>query len=120
MLKAAAEKGWVNEKDVALEVRVHTYLTSGAPRAMNGRHVRDSHTYTPCQCGGQCTPCPGLTYPATYPMSGTRIAIFLCRVRYSPSRGVTMLHTLLCFKRAGADAILTYYAKQAARWLNEY
>mmetsp|Transcript_46788 Transcript_46788/g.110976 ORF Transcript_46788/g.110976 Transcript_46788/m.110976 type:complete len:411 (-) Transcript_46788:31-1263(-) len=47
MLKAAAEKGWVNEKDVALE-------------------------------------------------------------------------TLLCFKRAGADAILTYYAKQAARWLNEY
>jgi len=46
MLKAAAEKGWVNEKDVALE-------------------------------------------------------------------------TLLCFKRAGADAILTYYAKQAARWINE-
>ena len=46
MLKAAAEKGWVNERDVALE-------------------------------------------------------------------------TLLCFKRAGADAILTYYAKQAARWLNE-
>jgi len=29
------------------------------------------------------------------------------------------LETLLCFKRAGADAILTYYAKQAARWLNE-
>ena len=46
MLKAAAEKGWVNERDVALE-------------------------------------------------------------------------TLLCFKRAGADAILTYYAKQAARWINE-
>eukprot|EP00960_Hanusia_phi_P037469 752982-Hanusia_phi.AAC.3 len=61
MLKAAAERGWVNERDVALE-------------------------------------------------------------------------TLLCFKRAGADAILTYYAKQvkrtrekggddedvqAARWLNE-
>jgi len=29
------------------------------------------------------------------------------------------LEALLCFKRAGADAILTYYAKQAARWINE-
>jgi porphobilinogen synthase len=28
-----------------------------------------------------------------------------------------VLETLLCFKRAGSDAILTYYAKQAARWL---
>jgi len=27
------------------------------------------------------------------------------------------LETLLSFKRAGADAILTYYAKQAAKWL---
>jgi porphobilinogen synthase len=30
-----------------------------------------------------------------------------------------VLESLLCFKRAGADAILTYYAKQAALWLNE-
>jgi porphobilinogen synthase len=30
-----------------------------------------------------------------------------------------VLETLLCFKRAGADAILTYYAKDAARWLHE-
>jgi len=29
------------------------------------------------------------------------------------------LETLLCFKRAGADVILTYYAKQAAMWLAE-
>ncbi len=29
------------------------------------------------------------------------------------------LETLLCFKRAGADGILTYYAKQAAIWLKE-
>lgn len=28
-----------------------------------------------------------------------------------------VLETLMCFKRAGADAILTYYAKQAASWL---
>ncbi|MDX2503816.1 MAG: porphobilinogen synthase [Gammaproteobacteria bacterium] len=27
--------------------------------------------------------------------------------------------SLLCFKRAGADGILTYFAKQVARWLNE-
>jgi porphobilinogen synthase len=29
------------------------------------------------------------------------------------------LESLLCLKRAGADAILTYYAKQVARWLRE-
>jgi porphobilinogen synthase len=29
------------------------------------------------------------------------------------------LETLTCFKRAGADVILTYYAKQAAQWLQE-
>ena len=32
----------------------------------------------------------------------------------------TVLETLLCFKRAGADAILTYYAKDAAKWIKEY
>jgi porphobilinogen synthase len=30
-----------------------------------------------------------------------------------------VLEALLCFKRAGADAILTYYALEAARWLKE-
>ena len=30
-----------------------------------------------------------------------------------------VLETLLCFKRAGADAILTYYAKDAAKWIKE-
>lgn len=30
-----------------------------------------------------------------------------------------VLETLTCFKRAGADVILTYYAKQAAKWLVE-
>ncbi len=29
-----------------------------------------------------------------------------------------VLEAMLCFKRAGCDAILTYYAKQAAQWLN--
>jgi porphobilinogen synthase len=31
----------------------------------------------------------------------------------------TVLESLLAFKRAGADGILTYYAKDAARWLRE-
>ncbi len=30
-----------------------------------------------------------------------------------------VLETLLAFKRAGADGILTYFALQAARWLPE-
>ena len=30
----------------------------------------------------------------------------------------SVLESLLCIKRAGASAILTYYAIQAARWLN--
>jgi len=31
----------------------------------------------------------------------------------------SVLEALLCIKRAGASAILTYFAIQAARWLNE-
>lgn len=30
-----------------------------------------------------------------------------------------VLETMMCFKRAGTDVILTYYAKQAAKWLVE-
>jgi porphobilinogen synthase len=30
-----------------------------------------------------------------------------------------VLESLLAFKRAGSDAILTYYAKSAAQWLKE-
>lgn len=30
-----------------------------------------------------------------------------------------VLEALLCFKRAGADGVLTYYALEAARWLND-
>ena len=30
-----------------------------------------------------------------------------------------VMESLLCIKRAGADAILTYYAKDVAQWLNE-
>ena len=31
----------------------------------------------------------------------------------------TVLETLLSMKRAGADLIMTYHAKDAARWLEE-
>ena len=31
----------------------------------------------------------------------------------------TIMETMLCFKRAGADGVLTYFAPQVARWLNE-
>ena len=30
-----------------------------------------------------------------------------------------VLEALICIKRAGADAILTYYAKDVARWLQD-
>jgi porphobilinogen synthase len=29
------------------------------------------------------------------------------------------MESLVCIKRAGADGILTYFAKKAARWLGE-
>ena len=31
----------------------------------------------------------------------------------------TVLETMTCFRRAGTDTILTYYAKDAAKWLCE-
>jgi porphobilinogen synthase len=30
-----------------------------------------------------------------------------------------VMESMMCFKRAGTDMILTYYAKQAAKWLAE-
>jgi len=33
------------------------------------------------------------------------------------SEEATIMESLLAFKRAGADGILTYFAKQAAQWL---
>ncbi|BDM63039.1 delta-aminolevulinic acid dehydratase [Shewanella sp. NFH-SH190041] len=35
------------------------------------------------------------------------------------SEKATIMESLLCFKRAGADGVLTYFAKQAAQWLKE-
>ena len=30
-----------------------------------------------------------------------------------------VLETLVCFRRAGADLILSYYGTEAARWMGE-
>ncbi len=32
-------------------------------------------------------------------------------------RRAAVLESLLCFKRAGADGVLTYFAREAAEWL---
>ena len=29
----------------------------------------------------------------------------------------TVMETLLCFRRAGADIVFTYYAKEVAQWV---
>ncbi|HBY1859461.1 TPA: hypothetical protein MIQ96_25255 [Klebsiella pneumoniae] len=33
---------------------------------------------------------------------------------------VNDLESLICFKRAGADGILTYFASSVAQWLNQH
>lgn len=60
-------------------------------------------------------------------MSPSKIVLWLAHPYYPSS----VLHlflttalpflaqTMTCFKRAGADIILTYFAKEAARWLCE-
>mgnify|MGYP003315149529 CR=1 FL=1 len=51
-------------------------------------------------------------------------AVILSRLKAAAERGwiderAVVLEALMCFRRAGADVILTYYAKQAAQWLKE-
>jgi len=56
---------------------------------------------------------------AAYHVSGEYAMIkAACERGWLDERSV-VLETLTCFKRAGADIILTYYAKQAAKWINE-
>mmetsp|Transcript_46229 Transcript_46229/g.122538 ORF Transcript_46229/g.122538 Transcript_46229/m.122538 type:complete len:410 (+) Transcript_46229:1-1230(+) len=56
---------------------------------------------------------------SAYHVSGEYAMLKAAALRGWINERDTVLESLLCFKRAGADAILTYYAKQAARWLNE-
>lgn len=56
---------------------------------------------------------------AAYHVSGEYAMIkAACQKGWLNERDV-VLETLTCFKRAGADIILTYYAKQAAQWIKE-
>jgi porphobilinogen synthase len=58
------------------------------------------------------------------PISAYHVSGEYCMIKAASERGwlnerEVVLETLTCMKRAGADVILTYYAKQAAMWLKE-
>ncbi|EEC50511.1 predicted protein [Phaeodactylum tricornutum CCAP 1055/1] len=56
---------------------------------------------------------------AAYHVSGEYAMIKAACERGWLNEKDVVLETLTCFKRAGADIILTYYAKQAAKWIQE-
>mmetsp|Transcript_30588 Transcript_30588/g.50509 ORF Transcript_30588/g.50509 Transcript_30588/m.50509 type:complete len:402 (+) Transcript_30588:34-1239(+) len=56
---------------------------------------------------------------AAYHVSGEYAMIKAACERGWLNEKDVVLETLTCFKRAGADIILTYYAKQAAKWIKE-
>ena len=56
---------------------------------------------------------------AVYQVSGEYAMIKAASANGWLTERAVALESLLAFKRAGADAILTYYALQAARWLGE-
>jgi len=56
---------------------------------------------------------------AAYHVSGEYAMIKAACERGWLDEKKVVLETLTCFKRAGADIILTYYAKQAAMWMKE-
>ena len=55
---------------------------------------------------------------AAYQVSGEYAMLKAVAGNGMEERAVAM-ETLLCIKRAGADAIITYYAEEALRWLQE-
>jgi porphobilinogen synthase len=56
---------------------------------------------------------------AAYHVSGEYAMIKAACERGWLNEKDVVLETLTCFKRAGADIILTYYAKQAAQWMKD-
>jgi len=56
---------------------------------------------------------------AAYHVSGEYAMIKAACEKGWLNEKAVVLETLTCFKRAGADIILTYYAKQAAQWMVE-
>jgi len=58
------------------------------------------------------------------PIAAYHVSGEYCMIKAASERGwlderAVVLEALTCFKRAGADIILTYYAKQAAIWMKE-
>jgi porphobilinogen synthase len=56
---------------------------------------------------------------AAYHVSGEYAMIKAAAEKGWLDERAVVVETLTCFKRAGADIILTYYAKQAAQWIRE-
>ena len=56
---------------------------------------------------------------AAYHVSGEYAMMKAAAERGWIDERAVVLEALMCFRRAGADVILTYYAKQAAQWLKE-
>jgi porphobilinogen synthase len=56
---------------------------------------------------------------AAYNVSGEYAMVKAAAERGWIDERAVVLETLLCFKRAGADLILTYHACDAAAWLRE-
>ena len=54
-----------------------------------------------------------------YQVSGEYAMLALACEAGSLDRRSAVLESLLCFKRAGADGVLTYFAREAAAWLRE-
>lgn len=57
---------------------------------------------------------------AVYSVSGEYSMIKAASERGWLDERKIVLEALTAFKRAGADLIITYFAKQASQWLNEY
>jgi porphobilinogen synthase len=56
---------------------------------------------------------------AAYQVSGEYSMIKAAAMKNWLNEKDTVLESLLCFRRAGADVILSYYAKEAAKWMFE-
>lgn len=56
---------------------------------------------------------------AAYQVSGEYSMIKAAAMQNWIDEKQTVLESLLCFRRAGADVILSYYAKDAAKWMFE-
>lgn len=55
----------------------------------------------------------------SYQISGEYAMLEFASAAGAIDRKPAVVESLLAFKRAGADAVMTYYATQAAEWLNE-